>query len=267
MRLLLTDQEKEILGYLDDILKFGDKIFNDYLFDTDEENYKKKFIAFHFGAIHNYSEAIYILCKNKKPQAATVLLRSIFEGFVNMVYFVNTNSNRKIAKYAIEDAEKRLRVLNELKTFVAKYPKWKNKYSMTNENELDRLIIFIKKNIQALKLGNKSHLKTKIETKLIEKAKAYDKKIRKDGDWELNYILFYKFSSTLAHLSLSGIENFLQEGGTRFDTGGSRGVQPVLVTVFGFYVAMLNYVRNRNYIPNKIKLTKYNKYINKLQKK
>lgn len=268
MKTLLTKKEKEALVYLKEVLKFGDKIFHDHLFEVDKGNYKRQFIAFHFGAIHNYSEAIYTLCADSRPHAATVILRSIFEGFLNMIYFVNTNSNLKIAKYAIEDAEDRLKVLKQFKNFVDKYPKWEDKYSMTDIANLDRLIIITENNLNALKRGNKLYKSTKIKRKLRDKAEAYDRKINKDGEWEYNYLLFYKFSSSYAHLSLSGMENFVHEGveNSIFDIGRAKNVMSVLATTFGFYVTMLNYVRNRGYLPKEIKLTKFNKQLKDIQK-
>lgn len=263
--MLLTKKEKLILSYLRDSLKFGERIFNDYLFNqsTNKKDYKREFIIFHFGAIHNYSDSIYILCKNSKPHSAIVLLRSILEAFINMVYFVNTNSNLKIAKYAIDDLKNNGRTLKQFKNFIAKYPTYKNKYSMTTESNIDSLIIKNQNLVQAFEAGNKFYRSTKIEPDLRKRAEAYDKKVNKPGELELDYLLVYKYFCSFAHISVSGLNNFVKEtsSGLKFDITKAKDTEPTLVTTFMIYVTMLNYLKKRRYIPQKIKLTKFNKQI------
>src|SRR5680860_245449 len=242
MNSFITIQEKEYLKELKDILKLGKSLFKNSQIGAYSKSYKKNFIFFTFVVIHNYSEAIYILCKNSRPHASYVLLRSIFEAYVNMLYFTNTNSNLPLAKYVILDFKERIKTLNNFKEFIKKYPSWKDKYEITNLSNLDNLISKQNKNIEAVKKGNKFYRTTKIEKLLRERAKAYDQKTRNKGELEFNYILIYKYFSLFTHLTPTGIEHFLKKerGKTKYEISQAKDVEPIIATTFGFYKRLLD---------------------------
>jgi len=269
MKKLLTKKEEKILEQLRILLEFGSEIFIKYLQTSiGDGNYKKSFISFYFGAIHNYTESIYILCKNSRPHSATVLMRSVFEAFINVLYLTNTNSNLKIAKYTISDFEERIKVINQFKRFVAKYPDWENKYQMTNLKNLDSLIDRNKKHKEAIERGNKFYKTTTIESDLRKRAEAYDKKVKGNGVWEFNYILIYKYFSTYTHLTVTGIENFVkqEDDKTLFDIGQSEGVKEHLITTYSIYIALLYNIKKRKFIPGNIDLNKFIRQLKQMQK-
>lgn len=266
---LLTEKEEELLEQFRGLLEFGADIFEKYLqLDTGSRDFKKNFISFYFGAIHNYSESVYVLCKDSRPQAATVISRSILEAFINVIYLMNTNSNLKIAKFAISDFDERIKVLKQFKAFIVKFPKWIGKSPLTTTQDLDNMIAFNQKRKEAIEKGNKFYKSTKILKDLRARAEAYDRKTRKDGNWEFNYLLVYKYFSNFTHLSISGIEEFFSkdDGGKHFDLGRSKRVEPHLAVNFGIYLALLNNIKKRGYIPKNVSLKTFNQQVTKMRK-
>lgn len=269
MEKLLTEKEEKLLGQFRELLEFGAKIFENHLkIDTNSRDFKKNFISFYFGAIHNYSESIYVLCKDSRPHAATVILRSVLEAFINVIYLMNTNSNLKIAKFAISDFEERIKVLKQFKVFVAKFPKWEGKDNLTTTKDLDNMIAFNQKHKEGIEKGNRFYKSTKILKDLRARAEAYDKKTKKEGNWEFNYLLVYKYFSNFTHLSISGIEGFFnkEDGDEHFDLGQSKGVESHLAMCFGIYLALLSNIKKRGYVPKITSLKLFNQQINKMYK-
>lgn len=266
---LLTKKEEELLEQFRQLLEFGAVIFKEHLnVDTNSKDFKKNFISFYFGAIHNYSESIYVLCKESRPHAATVISRSVLEAFINVIYLMNTNSNLKIAKFAISDFEERIKVLKQFKAFIVKFPKWEGKSNLTTTKDLDNMIAFNQKHKDGIEKGNRFYKSTQIPKDLRARAEAYDKKTKKEGSWEYNYLLVYKYFSNFTHLSISGIEGFFTKNdeGEYFDLGQSKDVEPHLAMGFGIYLALLNNIKKRGYIPKTISLKIFNQQYNRMHK-
>lgn len=260
---LLTLKEVEYLKEFKKLLDFGAKIFLNLDLKQSVKNNKRNFAIFYFGAIHNYSEAIFILCNDSRPHASQSLLRSIFEAYINTIYFLNTNSDLKIAKLTISDIEEKIKTLKQFEAFVKKYPHIENRYGLTTKKTLEEIIAYNQNNIDAIKRANKFHKTTKVAPNLRSRAEALDlKNPRKEkGSWEYNYLLLYKYSSDFTHLSVTGLDSFLHEenGVYSFDLGQTKGIEAIIITNYGFYLVLLNYFKKRKYIPINTDLKYFNR--------
>ncbi|MCC2630725.1 MAG: hypothetical protein K0S38_534 [Candidatus Paceibacter sp.] len=270
---LLTDKEKIVLENLRVILEFGASLFPKLNVPISAETLtpKKDYALFNFGAIHNYSESIYVLCKDSRPHSAHVLLRSIFEAYVNTLYFLNTNSNLKLIKAVVEDlTDNRIKVLNGFAKLIKKYPEWENRSSLTNYATLNDLLNHTQKTIDFVKNNNRFHSTTKIGKNFRDRVEALDKKITTKirGNWEFNYLLVYKYFSTYTHLLMSGLENFVTKKDKQisFDIGQSKDVEPIVVTTYAFYYNLLIYLKSRSVIPKSTKLGIFSKKMSEMNK-
>lgn len=261
---LLTKREKELLKYLGEIIDFGSSLVS--AFDMGKMPPKESYLLTVFGAVNNYSEAIYVLCKDSRPQAAQVLLRPLVEAFINTFYLLSTRSGKRLALFAAEAAREKTRVANSMLDFLKRYPQWKNKSKLTTKKDLSLLI---KQNQQEITNIRKNYkIRQDIQfPDLLERAREGDKKkpikLRK-GDIEYNYHLVYRYLSPLSHLNAAALGGryFLKpdsKGGYYLDMGQSRGVEPVLASTYAYYLYFLEYLKKKKVISQRASLTKFRK--------
>jgi len=264
-----SEKEKDLINDLKELLDFGLKIFISSKAKSQKNN-KDNYIKFNFAAIHNYCDSIYILCEQGKTHAAHVILRCVFESFVNMNYYVNNNSDLKLAKYAIWDAEEnKLKKIRHFEKFINEHPNWETtEPGLTNRATLAAIKEKTNELVSAIKRANKFYKSTKIELDLRKKAEALDKKVRtkKLVSWEYNYLLIYSYFSSFAHLHPIGLENFVNEveGEIVYDLSSGKDADKILSTTYTVYLQLLNLLKKRGIITKNVSLTVFNKKARKI---
>ena len=94
LKIALTNTDVQRLGKLGEMIDTGASEFTKKI-KLDSLSLKQELLYFNFIAVNNYSEAIYILCKDMRPYPAIVILRSIVEAFINTAYILTHNSDKR----------------------------------------------------------------------------------------------------------------------------------------------------------------------------
>ena len=268
----LTQKDLRFLESFRELLEFGGGLFNNQSFQLPQQEsfYKRNFLLLTFGAIHNYAETVYILCKNMRPQAAIVLLRSIFEAYLNMHYLMNVRSNKRLALYVVKDVREHIKIVNSFLSLIKRHPRLENKYGMTTKATLDAM----KKKHEDIEASMRSLNKIPITLglkSLEERAREYDRRIgskARKGEMEFNYHLLYRQFSSCAHLTPTGLQEFIKDTpeGREFILDQSEKIEPVVTTTFQLYLNLLKYLDKWKLISKDISFKKFNRILKEMNR-
>lgn len=273
MRTIFNEEEKKLLSNLQQIIKFGRNQIQGKKIDLEKVSPKKGMLFMTFGVVHNYTEAIYVLCEGIRPEPAIILLRSIFEAWINTFFLSSTKSEKRLALFYMEDARNKVALANGLLSFIKKYPSQENKDSLTTKSNLDNVRIENENIMRKIKKRYKLRRDDKWPT-LLQRARDCDKKRpikSRKGDFEYNYHILYRFFSPYAHLDARGLNNFLKqrmEGGYDLNIGQSADlIKQVLASAFAFYLSFLQYMKKKGFLPKNTKLKGFEEIIKQISKK
>lgn len=273
MRTKLNEKEKKLLNNLGQIIEFGRKQMSGQKYDLEKSTEKQKILFKTFGAVNNYTESIYLLCKSVRPQPAIVLLRGIFEAWVNTFYLLSTRSKKRLALFYMEYIQNNIKLSNGLLDFIKKYPYQRDRNLLTIEDNLKKA----KSDHKKIKLAMTNRFKLKENDKrldLLSRARACDKisdrkrpKNLRKGNFEYSYHILYRLSSPYTHLNAQGLDNFLKpkpEGGYYLAASQSADwVEKVLAMAFVFYLSFLEYMKKKGLLPKSLKLGRFRKMASK----
>jgi len=266
---LLTKVEQGHLKYLKRLLDYGSlqlKMGNSF---KSQFTHLQNFLLFNHVAIHNYSEAIYLLCKDARPHPAHILVRSLFEAYTNTEYIRHGDSERKLALFSKEGFAERKKIANGFDQFIKKYPSKKNSLSILKEETIEEMKIFAERHINGIDSANKLNQKDKYPD-ILRRSIEIDKDVldSKDrGDAELYYHLVFRYLSPYAHLNAGGLEAFLEkkaDNDMTFITGQAGGIHTITIQTYLYYFASLKNLFQEQILDGKMPDI-YQKYFEELK--
>lgn len=249
--------ENEIDSIINDFLALVARIKPIINRNTSSYNYLQNYLYFMHYLLFSFAESIIILYKENKFHAASVLLRSMVEGHINVVYHQLGDTNKKLALSVKESADSRLTVVNKLKELICKYP---------NLESQDPSSLFNKKYLEDIKneVTNQRQGILNGRNNITEKDKALDleaKAIKCDqenkgierGHFERMYTIMYRYLSPIAHLNFEGINTiaFADNNGNYVFNEGNSGKECV-TTAIGICVAYIKDLYENNVISGDI---------------
>lgn len=183
------------------------------LSNTDRSRYSRlqNYIFFAHKPVFSFAEAILILCQNKKPNAAKVLLRALFEAHIDIIYHQVNDPEQRLAFSAKRVFDERITILNEIVSLIKKYPNLESQddTKLFNNTYLTKALADQDKHRQAILRANPNLTGTK---HLQEKAKLCEEgqvKNAEPGGFERMYSLIYRQLSPVAHLNREGLQEFV----------------------------------------------------------
>lgn len=184
----------------------------------------QNYLYFAYAPVFNYTKAIIILCDSRMFNAASALLRSIFEAHINIVYHQGNDSEKRLAISARERFNDLRTVFSEVSKFINDYPihSSKDNNSLFNEQAIKEALDYIESELRNITLHNKLDNNYK-KTRLLNKAQENDKvKITgaEEGHFQKMYSVIYRQLSSSVHLDILGLENFFEK-----DQKGSYSVK------------------------------------------
>lgn len=205
----LSEKNQKVVEYFYSLKKEIDSNLNHKLTN---QTHIQNYLYFTVAPVFNYTEAIIILCKEKKFNAAQSLLRSLFETHINIQYYTSDNTDKKLAIAAKRQFDWRIIVVNAFKKLAKDYPNFlsNDSNSLYNNDYQDKTLEEINKHRSAIIKGNNLTDQDK-DPDLLEKTKLCDKAKIPDaepGHFELMYHLVYRQLSSFVHLDIQGIESF-----------------------------------------------------------
>src|SRR3989344_1515544 len=179
--------------------------------DKSAYTHLQNYVYFAHHPIFSFTEAILILCGNKKSNAAKVLLRTLFEAHIDIIYHQLGNSEQRLAFSTKRMFDERITVLEEILCLIKKYPNLEsnNPKQLFNKQYLNEIIIDQNKHKEAILRANPNltgtkHLQEKC--RLCEEGKV---KNAEKGSFERMYSLIYRYLSPVAHLNIEGLQAFV----------------------------------------------------------
>lgn len=266
---LLTKIEKKHLKYLLRLLNYGLSELKDRSGTRLQFTHLQNFLLFNQIAIHNYSKAIYLLCKDARPHAAYVLLRSLFEAYTNVEYVKFGDSERKLALFAKEGLLERRIIANCFDQFIKKYPQKKGSISVLEEKRIDDMKKFVRRHITGVDSANQLNPEDKYPD-LLSRSREIDKNTsdpKDKGDNELYYHLVFRYLSPYAHLNAFGLGMFLEKELNKeeiFQLECAKDIHPIVLQTYLYYFVSFNNLFQHKVLDGQMP-AKYQKYFEELK--
>ena len=205
---LLSEIELKHLNYLGELIDYGASRIQGV--DQNKLGHLQSFLIFNHAVVNNYSEAIYTLCKDARPYAAFVLMRSLFEAHISSEYIKIGDSEKKLALYARKGFQTRNSINNDFDAFTKKYPSKRDSVDVLKEENIKSLREFVDQYISSMNSANKLTDTDTYPRDLLSMCRKIDESAAGDekGEAELMYHLVYRFLSQLSHVTPFGLEMF-----------------------------------------------------------
>lgn len=265
----INKNNRQLINILKELLLFGYSKFQSFPLQENKYRLKKKILHLMMAATQSYSEAILKLMDNPPvyDKAAEILYRSLVENLINLSYIYSSRSQEKaliFLAYSIQDNND---FVNKYKNLMIKYPKWHYDFAgLTSTSKCDD---YINKNCKVLDKYQKK-FKIKLPKKLPhinERVLIYDDylklghKFNKKNNLEHSYVLFYKFFSQVAHLTMPGLERFIlkkEDGNEKIIIDSDeKSIHRILSITYQLYFIFLKFTLQQFKLYKKEELEKY----------
>lgn len=208
----ITQKTTEIIGcfyriknILDEALS-GDKV---------EMTHLQNYLYFTYGPVFNYTDAIIKLCEHGKNNAASALLRSLFEVHINIIYHQEGDIERKLSISAKQRLDQLNKAFRGISSLITKHPNQgtDDEGSLYNQKYLTRALAELTIQKEALLKANNLYDED-ITPALVDKAIHCDG-LKLDnvepGHFESLYHLIYRQLSSSVHLDIDGLGYFIDQ--------------------------------------------------------
>lgn len=207
----------------------------------------QKYLFIMYGPFENYTESIILLCEKGKLNAASVLLRSLVEAHINIIYMQIGDKEKHLAEAAYEGFRQKVSVCDNFLQLLLKYPDLKSQdstslYNVSRLNEMKEFAIQGRDAIFELNDVDPKYKDKRYKVDLLAKARKCDSSgvaDTKPGFFENLYTLQYRYLSPAAHLNIEGLQHFVEgEGDEMVHTDGNQK-EMIQGTAIGLYAALV----------------------------
>jgi len=183
--------------------------------DTKKKSHLQNYLYFVYFPLFSFAESIIILCENKKHNTAKVLLRSLIEAHINILYHQLHDSEHRLAISAKDGFDSKIRNIKEVQELIKKYPNLEsnNPNNLYSRVWLQKALEWAQREQQAILLGNNLNEKEKdvgLKDKAIKCDQEFTGEIDK-GHFERMYAIIYRQLSPTSHLNLEGLQTFVDQ--------------------------------------------------------
>lgn len=265
----IKPEDQDILEHLEVLVNYTKQHLTANPIYKDKLNPKQTLVVAIFAAVNSYTEAIFELCKQGRPEAAIVILRSLIEAFINSNYVLSFPNKNNLWLFAIEDSYYRRSLVQQMQEYYSRYPK---RQGILTDEKLEDMKQIVEKEL----LDYEKNLGVSFKSKgdfdkawggLIDRAKKTDKRLAKRqkdnaGGLESTYILVYRYLSEYTHLQMRGINHFwikTPEGETLILDRNPDNMTHVLVMCYIIYLYFAK--RLKQYKIISCPMGKFDKYV------
>jgi len=219
------------------------EIVDDKISERKSDTKLRNYLYIMYGPFENYTESIILLCKKEKLNAASVILRSLVEAHINIIYMQIGDQKKHLAEAAYEGFKQKVSVCDNFLALIKKYPNLESQdhTSLYNINRLNDMKEFAVRGRDSIPRLNDVDVEYK-KVDLITKARRCDESRMADtkpGFFEDLYTLQYRYLSPLAHLNIEGLQRFVDEkDGVLIHKDGSQK-EMIQGTAIGLYAALV----------------------------
>lgn len=275
-----TAKQTELIENFKDILHYGYRKMEGVEIQLMKTRYKKKILAFMMTGTQSYSESILKLVGTTPiyDKAAEVLLRSIMEISINISFVYSNRTNKNALLFIVDILLGANNFAKKHHRFWDTHPTWKLEFGKIKKPcDWDEFIL--KNKYDVLKLAKKCKIKipNKIpnlfdRTVLIDIDQKLKNKLSEKNSAEKYYLYFYNFFSEVSHLSMSGLNRFLNYNQTSnrpesfMIDAKPEDSERILQVAYQFYLPILKFFLKEFKRYDKAEFSKYIKYSKKLLK-
>jgi hypothetical protein len=274
----VSDKNKELIKNFRELLLYGSSKLQAFPLHKDKYRLKKQILYIMMAATQSYSEAILKLMDNQPiyDKAAEVIYRSLVENLINLSYIYSTRTQENALIFLAFSIQDNNDFVKKYKTLMLKYPEWKLDFAgLDTSSKCDD---YINKNNKFLAKSQKKY-KITLSTKLPDIRKRviqyYEylklkNKFNKKNNLEFSYVMFYKFFSQIAHLTMPGLERFLireADGSENVEIDSDeKSIGRILPITYQMYFVFLRFTLQTFDIYNKNEFKKFKVFSKNLVK-
>lgn len=207
--------------------RYLDRLLKDY---NGRGTHLQNYLYFVYIPVFNYTKAIMILCSCGKYNAASALLRSLFEAHINVIYHQVEDSEKRLAISARSRFIQLKKSFTGVNKLIEKFPNLKSseKGDLFNEEYLEEAIKKVDSKIKIISVGNYLNDKDN-ELEIYKKAEKCDDVSlpnSQGGHFQRMYNVIYRQLSSSVHLDVLGLESFVDKdkGGRYFSREEYNGM-------------------------------------------
>lgn len=183
--------------------------------DTKKQTHLQNYLYFVHYPLFSFTESVIILCENGKPHSAKVLLRSLIETHINVIYHQVADSEHRLAVSAKDGFDTKIKNIRELKEFIRKHPSLKSTdpTNLFSEEWLLKAEQWAEVERRAILKGNglkENDRDLDLKSKAIKCDEASIKGAT-EGHFEKMYQVIYRQLSPASHLNVEGIQVFVDK--------------------------------------------------------
>lgn len=259
-----TEKQIELLKKNREALTYGYSVMKRVTLNMTKMRFKKQLLYLHMGAIQSFSEAILRLVESRPiyDKAAEVLMRTIIELYINLSFIYAGRTQQNAFIFLVDSNQDRIDFAQKHQGFWKKYPKWKLAFGdkILQQDDWNKFINEKEKELKNLSKKYKYKLPKKIPN-IRERAIIFDNYLIKIGQMkehksmEKNYVLFYKYFSQIAHLTISGLDRFVttnKDGSMLMVVDGKpEDIERIVVVTHQWYLGLLKFFSKQFDVYNK----------------
>lgn len=183
--------------------------------NTAEKNHIQNYLYFFHYPVASLAESVVLLCEEKKTNSAKILLRTLFESHINIIYHQVDDTEHRLAVSAKDGFDEKLKNIRGVQELIQKFPNLESKdpTRLFSREWLQKAAIWAGDQRQSVIRG--SHL-NESEKPLDLKAKAMrcdqvEVKGAEPGHFRRMYEVIYRQLSQPSHMSLDGLHNYVSQ--------------------------------------------------------
>ena len=252
-----SDKQKNLLENQRKSLIYGYSVMKKVSLNVKKVRFKKQLLYLHMGAIHSFSEAILKLIETRPiyDKAAEVIMRSIIELYINISFIYAGRNQKNAFIFLIDSTQDKIDFACKHREFWKKYPKWKLAFgdAILSYSDWNKFIDEKEKELKNILKKYKYKIPKKIPD-IRGRAIIFDNYLKKIGmmkeykSMEKNYVLFYKYFSQIAHLTISGLDRFVftdkNNSLNMIIDGKTEDIERIVIVTHQWYIGLLKFFQN-----------------------
>lgn len=252
----LSPLENNLVNELENLINLGHKQIEKYAKVPHTKDAKKDLhratLLQNVGIAHHLTIGIVAVAKKGSPEVGIILLRTLLEVSINVIYFSADKSGKRARSFYLSAEKKRRGVIISWLKFIDKYPEYEKK--LKSKKELENFLKQLNSDIASIeKSFGKLHFPN-----LRARAEKTDK-LKKKPDNEFMYITVYKHFCDFAHMSATGLHILLEKSEdavTFLVQPHNKGLEMLLFSACGLYIGFLEAFNEQYSLPSNKKLKK-----------
>lgn len=265
---MTTSVGQERVKDLENLFLFAEsKIINNYSFQLGKHRARKGFVFQYTGAAHGLVRSILELLKTTQTNSATILLRTIFEVYVRLVYLFCAKGQQNVLKGAIESFRGKINGTKNLEKFLNDNPHFKG---VIDVPALIHMIPEWEKykkraeNMFAKRYGTNNYEMPKTLKGIVKEIDEWNnithpsKNNKNNLMW--NYLTVYWLWSLNVHLDMDGLNSYMENGSNGWQfliEGHPDEVEKIAVTTYALYFNILKIFSDQFGVPTITELKPY----------